>query len=771
MKRVLMCVLCVIALWGGIWAVGCDVWAGDAQEDLTVLFIPLDDRPVSYERTVLLADSLDIRVLIPEEDWFSTKLDGVPTNQNGTQYGDRGRLIQYVMDHADEADVLVLALDQLLSGGLMNSRCMEEMSLIELPDGSTMTEYEVLDYLGELAETKEIYLIDSVLRFATSGEYRGYVTKDGRLTRTYGRVSRPVLAEDELNIENILAASVLAENGEPAYMQAGFSGADLTLLTGDDGEDGTWQVQPGSLLDRYLSIRERKLRLVDYALRTFQNKKNAHFILGVDDSSGGNTIHTNEIAYYETLLKEDDQIFSAMDGLMQTAFAQLYLQWTGAQGVNVALSYYGGSSEQVGAFNYVEVETMVEDTILYHNGALVTENPDVAVLVYCTTTDDMLATQEIQRLIDQINENNRRHIPTILLDLSKNERTLMREKLVEEVDLGCLLAYNGNAEATVQVNLLLSQGITRYVQLKGENTVSREAQESYLKSLLWSYVDEYYRTTGGFDTMSQYLSSLGYTGNISFSADLQEPLQEKLTTLVREASEPVIENLLEGGYISNLAPYEVSQVEKAEIVACVYPWLRQFEFGCEMEISVYEQPEMPFVDVDESRYYYGPLQWAMRQDLVQGMTKNTFVPFGQCDRGMMVTLLWRMAGEPEPKGENPFTDVSEGRYYYKAVLWAFERGLIRGMTENTFEPETLCDRAMVVTLLWRMAGEPETECNDATFEDVAEGKYYSDAVAWATEHSVTEGMTKHTFSPKETCLRGQIITFLYRFACLDVYFS
>lgn len=765
MKKKLVCFGLILSLCLGMLCIPVGAWDEGQQDGLTVLFIPLDDRPISYDRTVLMAQSLEIQLLVPEEDWFSTKLDGQITNQNGTQYGDRGRLLQYVMDYADEADVLILSLDQLLSGGLMNSRCVEEMTPVVMPDGSTMTEYEVLDYLGNLAEEKEVYLIDSVLRFANSGEYGGYSAADGKVTRSYGRVSRPVLAEQDLTVENVLATNLLAENGEPAYMQAGFSAADLTRLTGDDGADGTWQVQEGSLLDRYLSIRERKLRLVDYALRTFQGKSQAHFILGVDDSSGGNTIHTNEIAYYETLMEGDWQIFSAMDGLMQTALAQVYLNWIGADGVNVELSYFGGSPEQVGDYNYIKVEDMVEDTIHYHYGSMVTEEPDIAVLVYCTTSDETLAETEIQRLVDQINENAENHLPTMLLDLSKNECYLMRQKLVEEIDLGYLLAYNGNAEATVQINLMLSQGIARYVQLKQAGTISQEAQEKYLENLMWCYVDEYYRTTGERDVMSRYLANLGYISNMgTLSDDLEREIHAKLTVHVRNAAVPLIENIQNGGFISNLRPYEVSNVTNMEIVSCVYPWLRQFEFGCIINAQV-EQEEMPFTDVKESRFYYEPLRWALRQNMVQGMTGNTFEPGTSCDRAMVVTLLWRMAGEPEPEGQNPFTDVLEGRYYYKAVLWAAENGIVQGMTDHTFEPDTLCNRAMVVTLLWRMTGEPEQM--QSRFRDVSSGRYYSTAVYWAQESRVTEGMTERDFEPKGVCLREQIVTFLYRFACLD----
>ena len=116
--------------------------------------------------------------------------------------------------------------------------------------------------------------------------------------------------------------------------------------------------------------------------------------------------------------------------------------------------------------------------------------------------------------------------------------------------------------------------------------------------------------------------------------------------------------------------------------------------------------------------------------------------------------------------ENPFTDVAESAYYYDAVLALAEQGIINGMTETTFCPDNQLTRAQVVTMLYRMAGAPETDAA-AAFADVPEGAYYADALAWAVETGVTEGVSETEFAPDMDVTREQFVTFLYRFAALE----
>ena len=179
-----------------------------------------------------------------------------------------------------------------------------------------------------------------------------------------------------------------------------------------------------------------------------------------------------------------------------------------------------------------------------------------------------------------------------------------------------------------------------------------------------------------------------------------------------------------------------------------------------------KQPEFFFDDVmDPAKFYYAPVYWAVnhKPQVTNGATETTFNPDGACTRGHVVTFLWRAAGEPEPtSGNNPFTDLKQSAFYYKAVLWAVEKGITTGATKTTFAPGKPCTRGQIVTFLWRFKNSPEPTTTENPFGDVKESGFYYKAVLWAVENNVTSGTGKGKFSPDSTCTRGQVVTFLYR---------
>lgn len=110
---------------------------------------------------------------------------------------------------------------------------------------------------------------------------------------------------------------------------------------------------------------------------------------------------------------------------------------------------------------------------------------------------------------------------------------------------------------------------------------------------------------------------------------------------------------------------------------------------------------------------------------------------------------------------NFFYDVPNGAYFYEAVKWAVDKGITNGLSDTMFGPYESCTRAQIVTFLWRAAGSPEPK-TASSFADVPASAYYAKAVAWAVENGITNGMTETTFAPDATCTRGQSVTFLYR---------
>ena len=177
-------------------------------------------------------------------------------------------------------------------------------------------------------------------------------------------------------------------------------------------------------------------------------------------------------------------------------------------------------------------------------------------------------------------------------------------------------------------------------------------------------------------------------------------------------------------------------------------------------------PTFLFDDVkNEKAFYYQSVYWAYNYNpqITNGIDKTHFGPDRGCTRGQVVTFLWRAAGCPAPAStENPFIDVKDGAFYYKAVLWAVEKGITNGMSATTFAPDATCTRGQIVTFLWRYAGQPAVIGDKHPFTDVNAGSYYEKAVIWAAEAGVTAGTSATAFSPNSTCTRGQVVTFLYR---------
>ena len=175
-----------------------------------------------------------------------------------------------------------------------------------------------------------------------------------------------------------------------------------------------------------------------------------------------------------------------------------------------------------------------------------------------------------------------------------------------------------------------------------------------------------------------------------------------------------------------------------------------------------EAPAVSFTDVAEGEYYYDAVKWAVDKGVTNGLTETTFGPNASCTRAQMVTFLWRAAGSPEPTATTTaFTDIDANEYYYKAVLWAVEKGITTGTTETTFSPNATVTRAQTVTFLYRYAGSPAVSGSN-NFTDLEAGEYYINAVQWAATNGITTGTTETTFSPANNCTRGQIVTFLYR---------
>ena len=171
----------------------------------------------------------------------------------------------------------------------------------------------------------------------------------------------------------------------------------------------------------------------------------------------------------------------------------------------------------------------------------------------------------------------------------------------------------------------------------------------------------------------------------------------------------------------------------------------------------------PFDDVKKGDFFYDPVLWAVDNGITNGATPTMFDPNGTCLRAHVVTFLHRAAGNPDPtSSKNPFADVNTSDFFYKPVLWAVEKGITNGTSANTFGSYANCNRAAVVTFLWRAAGSPEPESTNNPFADVKTTDFFYKPVLWAAENKITSGIDATHFGPTADCNRAQVVTFLYR---------
>ncbi len=156
-----------------------------------------------------------------------------------------------------------------------------------------------------------------------------------------------------------------------------------------------------------------------------------------------------------------------------------------------------------------------------------------------------------------------------------------------------------------------------------------------------------------------------------------------------------------------------------------------------------------FTDVAPTSPFAKAIDWAVAEGITLGTTETTFGPSNTCTVSHILTFLWRANGKPGAK---------EGVADRQAALEWFESEII----DNHGDPDAACTRSMAVLYMWQAAGSPEVE-TEKEFTDVAADAEYASAVAWAVENGVTSGTGDGTtFSPDNTCTRGQIVTFLYR---------
>ena len=555
-----------------------------------IAYVPLDDRPDNAERVVYLAESLGYELAMPERDLYRTRLDGQPLNENGTQYGDRGALYEWVAkQEAAGCDRYILSLDQLLSGGLVSSRAMTGENPVTLSTGETLTEAELLTAVIDLLAAdgnNRVWLLDTVMRLAATTGYGGFGLNEYNALRTYGMAPRPHLAGTDLTIGNIVADYPLGADGTPVPVEAE-------------------EPLPEGAVENYLASRERKLRLSDAMFQALEGTADGQFrvLIGIDDSSEEDSIQKNEIAYLRAHLREGDALLSGVDDLAFKAVARLYLDACGWEGAAVSVQYFGGTEDQPAcAYDYQPLEAiMAEHFDFFGLREAAPGEAELRVLVLTQPADAAEQEAYIQALVQEL-EGDAAQVPAILIDAGNGTYgTAFHEALTERVQLGRLLSYAGFLDMAIVTGTALSHGVARYAFLQnGEQTDATE--RAFLRTVADSILKDFcYKNIVRNDILAFVRNDLAGNADNFWVPDIdREAILERLEAGMAEATAPVIENLERSNFISAL-PSAGEYAERGwggvELTNYRFPWDRAFEIGMDIQLGEFTEPHQAFLGV------------------------------------------------------------------------------------------------------------------------------------------------------------------------------
>lgn len=552
-----------------------------AEEEVNgpvVAYVPLDDRPDNVERVQYLAWSLGYDLQMPQADDYRTRLQGQPLNENGTQYGDRADLYQWVLEQEESGcDRYILSMDQLLSGGLVNSRSMWEHEAVTLSDGTTLTEPELLSLLLEtLARdgNNQVWLLDSVMRLAPTVGYDHWDLDGYNALRSYGMAGRPVLEGQALTVENI-----------EADYRLGSDGSQLSL-----GEFGLeeWEVE------EYLSARSRKLELAGQMMETVTGDGygNFHVLIGIDDSSEEDSIQKNEIAYLRSLLRQGDALLSGVDDLAFKAVTRLYLDEQGWDGATATVRYYGGTEDQPAcAYDYKPLQEIMAEHFDFFD---LQESPDgeLQILVLTQPLDEAAAQNYCNSLSMDLRRCQIQGQPVIVIDAGNGRYgTMFHEILTEHTELGGFLSYAGFLDMAIVTGTALSHGVARYARLEAGRPSDAE-NRAFARTLADSILKDFCYKNIVRDKLLTYIrGDLGANPDNFWQPDTdRNAIRQMLEREMEECTKPVIRNLESSNMavVPDPAP-SGDRIGWGSVLLGNYrfPWDRAFEIGMDIELGAF----------------------------------------------------------------------------------------------------------------------------------------------------------------------------------------
>ncbi len=803
MKRNLLCLMMITMLLlmgaSGIWGKeNLDDSNVSVANDSFVAYVPLDNRPINVARVSLLAKSIGYTIEIPEEDLFATHLDNQTLNQNGTQYGDGEQLLAWLKEmDAKGCDLFIISLDQMLYGGLVNSRVVTDLRALpeekpeEKPEPTEPPEpsepesetgegnhsessesgeegenggdeeptiifdrdalnkeidekkalydriYEVLTADPE----NKVFFLDTVMRLATTVEYYGYGSDYYNLYREYAGKPRQILGESDLTLNNIV-------KGYPYYSDGSL--AETHLANPENTK--LLQNHDSFLIQSYLGARERKLRLSDYVLSK-ENNGQFYYFIGVDDPVPHDNIQTNEKAYLSQKLGGHGTLFEGTDELGIMALTRLYTEERNVS-VPIYLAYYGDGQHQVtSSFNTETLADVVTQHIRSLNGTTMPTVSRAAVHLYILTPplDPQKKAQYVNDLIHDYRRNVSARIPTIIIDASgRNYGNLFCDKLIQETDLGYMLGYSNWNTWSNAVGIGLGQGITRYIYLTQDFHRSAEADRAFVQSLAFGFVkDIAYQKKAKYILDRDYSQIFGLNLNNFYSGrtdPLPDEVQTRLEQEMEKAAAPILENLSSSKYITNIMPYEEDGITSITLSDFRFPWHRTFEMNFEVQVGDW------FREIGTHSAYIG------------GYPDGTFRAEDSISREEVAKMVAVADGLESGGYSGRYIDVSKNRWSVPYIEAVSKRGYFSGYGNGLFLPHNAMTRAEFAALVVKYAEAEDIPLvsQPGIFSDVSSKDWFSSAVDKAAGSGFIKGYGDGTFRPQRQVTRAEAVTMLNR---------
>ena len=539
-----------------------------------IAYVPLDDRTDNMEDVVYLAEASGYRIVMPEGDVYCTRLDGQKPNKNGTQYGDREALMEWVKEmDAQGCDLFLMSLDQLFSGGLVHSRYTLGEDLV-FDDGRTMSEMEAFDeYILSLTEDPKnrIYLFDSVVRLASTVAYEGFGIDEYYALREYGMVARPALTGDELTLENVFANYPYAADG-------------VTLAENALADNTYAHVLTEEMIADYNAVRVRKLTLLDHVMTAVKSSgsENLHLIIGIDDSSNTENIQYNELHYIEKQLGQGTTLLTGLDSLARLLVGQI-AQESYDYEVKASVRYIGGtqmipSSE----FDRYTLEEVVDLHMDLFKAQRVSEEEAELQLVVMTAPDDESKTQEYaEELVSLLEYNIENNIPTAFIEASNNAYGFdLEHMLLERVDFARLMSFAGKYDQANVTGASFAMGFSRYLYLRCCENKTDAADLAQVKQIANSMALTYPYILHARYPLNLYIMELGYDyNNILTGSRDGRLIQDGLEQLFFGECVRISEALEGCRVVSELEPWNEKVVSNVAFSEVYMPWNRTFEIS------------------------------------------------------------------------------------------------------------------------------------------------------------------------------------------------